>query len=177
MVETEIFIGIAHISGIFIGFEALIGAVRKDEVDSSHLVHIRSVVTVGLVSIVAALIPIGFQAYGISGHLLWFLCGLIFFILNLIVLILSMRKTENRKLLATQMREKPLMTVLFWALLEIPLQVPLILIFTGVFPDLEAGFYITSLLFNMFQAAFVLAQLVYSKVNHKKVNTNSESKE
>ncbi len=173
MVEVEVFIGIAHIAGIFIGFEALIGAIRKNDVDAKHLGHIRSVVTVGLVAIVAALIPIGFQAYGISGHLLWFLCGLVFFTLNLIVLLLSLRKTENRKLISTQMREKPLITILFWVLLELPLQVPLILIFTGVFPELEAGFYITSLLFNMFQAAFVLGQLVYSKVDSSKSKSNS----
>ena len=172
MVEIEFFVGMAHIAGIFIGFEALIGAIRKDEVDASQLGRIRSVVTVGLVSIVAALIPIGFSYYGLSGHILWFLCSLIFFILNLVVMILSLRNSENRKLLATQIRAKPVLTILFWVLLELPLQIPLILTIIGVFPDLEQGFYVTSLLFNLFQAAFILGQLVYAKV--KKSSSKKE---
>jgi hypothetical protein len=165
MVEIELFVGLAHIAGIFIGFEALIGAIRKDEVDASQLGRIRSVVTVGLVALVASLIPIGFQYYGITGHILWFLCSLIFLLLDWGAIVFALRNSENRKLLKTQMQKNPIMTVLFWILLEIPLQVPLILTLIGGFPNLESGFYITSLLFNLFQAAFVLGQLVYSKVS------------
>jgi hypothetical protein len=52
----------------------------------------------------------------------------------------------------------------FWILLELPLQIPLILILLGLRPDLEPAFYLTALMFNLFEAAFVLAQLVYSEV-------------
>jgi hypothetical protein len=169
MVEVELFVGIAHIAGIFIGFEALIGAIRKDEVDASQLGRIRGVVTIGLITIVSALIPIGFSYYGLTNHILWFLCSLVFLFLNWFVIIFSMRNPENRNEFFTLMRTKPVITVLFWILLEIPLQAPLILILTGVFTDLEPGFYITALLISLFQAAFVLGQLVYSKVpNHPK---------
>jgi len=66
--NVEIFIGIAHIAGIFVGFEALISVTHQKEVG-----RIRGIVTVGLTTIIASLIPIGLGIYGFSGHCLWFL--------------------------------------------------------------------------------------------------------
>ena len=63
MVENiEIFIGIAHIAGIFVGFEALISVTHQKEVG-----RIRGLVTVGLTTIIVSLIPIGLSVYGFSG--------------------------------------------------------------------------------------------------------------
>ena len=45
------------------------------------------------------------------------------------------------------------------------MQIPLVLTVLGLYPHLEPAFYITSLVLNQFQAAFVLAQLVYSQAN------------
>ena len=161
MIENvEIFIGIAHIAGIFVGFEALIGVTHKKELE-----RIRSIVTTGLVVIIASLIPIGLESYGLNGHILWFWCSLLFFCLNWVVIILSLQKPENREVLKTQMRSNPVMAIFFWVLLEIPLQVPLILAIIGLFPDLEPAFYTTALLFNLFEAAFVLTQLVYTQAD------------
>jgi hypothetical protein len=162
--NVDFFVGIAHIAGIFVGFGALISVTGKDEIEVSRLVRIRGLVTVGLGVIIAALIPIGFDLYGISGHILWFLCSLIFLILNWVVIILGLRNPENRELMINQMRASPVMAVFFWLLLEVPLQVPLILTLLGLFPNLEPAFYTTALLFNLFEAAFVLTQLVYSQV-------------
>jgi hypothetical protein len=161
--NIDFFVGIAHIAGVFIGFGALISATRKGEIEFSQLGGLRSVVTVGLVVIVAALIPIGFYQYGINGHILWFLCSLIFFLLNWAVMILVLRKPEYRELTTAQMRSSPVMFVFFW-LIELLLQVPLILTLLGLFPDLEPAFYTTALLSNLFEAVLALAQLVYREV-------------
>ncbi|MFX0075386.1 MAG: hypothetical protein ACFE96_08090 [Candidatus Hermodarchaeota archaeon] len=158
--NLEIFIGIAHIAGIFVGFEALISATHRKEVG-----RIRGIVTVGLTTIIASLIPIGLGIYGISGHSLWFLSSLIYFCLDWTVIILSLRMPENREILMSQMKTSPVMGILFWLVFEVPLQVPLILTIIGLFPDLEEAFYITALLFNLFSAAYVLSQIVYTKAN------------
>jgi hypothetical protein len=50
-------------------------------------------------------------------------------------------------------------------LLELPVQVPLILSVLGIRPDLQPAFYLTALVFNLFEAAFVLAQFVYLQVS------------
>ena len=126
--NIEIFIGIAHIAGIFVGFEALISATHQKEV-----VRIRGLVTVGLTTIIASLLPIGLSSYGFSGHLLWFLCSLIYFCLDWTVLFLSLRKSETRELLRNERKTHPVMAILFWLLFEVPLQVPLILVIIGLF--------------------------------------------
>ena len=156
MVENiEIFIGIAHIAGIFVGFEALISVTHQKEAG-----RIRGIITVGLSTIIASLIPIGLGAYGFSGHSLWFLSSLFYFCLDWTVIILSLRMPENRELMRNQTKTS---TMLFWLIFEIPLQISLILTLIGLFPDLEQAFYITALLFNLFSAAYVLSQIVYTK--------------
>ena len=155
--NAEIFIGIAHIAGIFVGFEALISVTHEKEVG-----RIRGIVTVGLMTIIAALIPIGLSSYGSSGHSLWFLSSLIYLCLNWTVIILSLRRSEDREYLKTQSKTS---MILFWLIFEVPLEVPLILTVIGLFPHLEEAFYITALLFNLFSAAYVLSQIVYTKAD------------
>jgi hypothetical protein len=155
--NIEIFIGIAHIAGIFVGFEALISATHKKEAE-----RIKGIITVGLTTIIASLLPIGLGSYGFSGHILWFLCSLIYFSLDWTVIILSLRMSENREYLKTQTKTS---TIFFWLIFEVPIQVSLILTLIGLFPDLEEAFYTTALLFNLFSAAYVLSQIVYKKVD------------
>ncbi|MFW9785727.1 MAG: hypothetical protein ACFFFB_25815 [Candidatus Heimdallarchaeota archaeon] len=72
------------------------------------------------------------------------------------------------------MRSSPVTTVFFFLLLEIPLQVPLILVMIGLYPDLEPALYTTALFFNLFEAAVVLAQLVYLQVEGSSGKRSSE---
>ncbi|TXT66354.1 MAG: conserved membrane protein of unknown function [Promethearchaeota archaeon] len=161
--DIELFIGIAHIAGIFVGFGALISLTGRDEIEVSQLGRIRSVVTSGLLVIVASLIPIGLDRYGLEGHIFWFLCSLIFLCLNWALIIVSLRNPENREAAINQIKSSKVVSLLFWILLEIPLQIPLILTIIGIFPNFEAAFYTTALLFSLFEAIFVLGQVVYSQ--------------
>ena len=116
--NVEIFIGIAHIAGVFVGFAALISIIRRDEIELFKLSRIRAVVTIGLLVIIGALIPIGFDLYGFSGHILWFICSLIFLALNWLMGIFSLLNPENRENMRAQMRDSPLNSVFFWLLFE-----------------------------------------------------------
>ncbi|MBD3212576.1 MAG: hypothetical protein GF311_08205 [Candidatus Lokiarchaeota archaeon] len=163
--EIELFIGIAHIAGIFVGFGALISLTGRDEIEVSQLGRIRSVVTSGLLVIVASLIPIGLDQYGLTGHIFWFLCSLIFLCLNWVLIIFSLRNPENKETAINQIKSSKVISLVFWVSLEIPLQIPLILTIIGIFPNFEAAFYTTALLFSLFEAIFVLGQVVYSQSN------------
>ncbi len=167
-IDVGLFITIAEIAGIFVGFGALIGVTRRNAIETAILWRIRGLVTIGLGVIVGALIPILLSRFGIDGHNLWLLCGVTYFSLNLVFSIWSLRKPEVRRLVFTDVAANPTVSLFFWLLLEIPLQVPLILIILGVFPDLEPAFYTTSLFFSLFEAAFILAQFVYSQTSNKK---------
>ena len=88
--DFEFFIGIASIAGVFVGFAALISVTHRDAIEAFQLVRIRAVVTIGLMVIVASLIPIGLNYYGVTGHNLWFICSLVFLFLNWTMAILSL---------------------------------------------------------------------------------------
>lgn len=163
--DLNLLTAIAEIAGVFVGFGALISVTRRSEIDAAQLSQIRAVVTIGLVVMVAALIPVGLGHYGITGHDLWLVCSIIFLLLIWAVTISSLRSPENRQLALTRARDNPMMAAFFWLLLEIPMQAPLVLVIIGANPELEPAFYITSLVLNLFQAAFVLAQFVYSQAN------------
>lgn len=161
--DVGLFVTIAEIAGVFVGFAALIAVTRRAEMDPSQLGQIRAVVTIGLLVVVAALIPVALAAYNIEGHTLWLVAGATYLVLNWVVIVLALRRPENRQLAAAQARTKPVMATIFW-ILEIPIQVPLLLIVFGVNRDLDLAFYITALVFHLFEAALVLAQLVYAQV-------------
>lgn len=167
--DFSLLITIAQIAGVFVGFGALISVTGKTGIDASQLGQIRAVVTIGLVVIVAALIPVGLGRYGITDHALWASCSLVFIILSWMVTIYSLKRPENRELTFARAKANPIMAVFFWILLEVPMQLPLILTVLGVFPHLESAFYITALVLNVFQAAFVLAQFVYSQQGQAEV--------
>ena len=163
MDNMNFFVAIAEIAGVFVGFGALISVTRRTRYEVSQIGRIRAVVTIGLLVIIASLIPVLLSSYGLSGHKLWFTSSLLFLFLNLAVIILSVLRPENRVLMAAQSRANPLMAAFFWLLLEIPVQVPLILVLTALWQDLEPAFYTTALVFNLFEAAYVLAQLVHAQ--------------
>ena len=55
--DLLLLVAIAEIAGIFVGFGALIGAIRPNEIAAAQLARLRGLVTIGLTIIVAALVP------------------------------------------------------------------------------------------------------------------------
>ncbi|MHA2407052.1 MAG: hypothetical protein ACXACA_01595 [Candidatus Ranarchaeia archaeon] len=174
--DFELFIAIAEIAGIFVGFGALISITSKDEFAPPQLARIRGVVTIGLVVIVVALVPIGLNRYGITDHPLWFTSSLIYFLINWAGIIYGFHQAENREFLQSEIRTSPIPTAFFWILLEIPLQAPLILTLLGWYPTLEPAFYTTALLFYLFEGVFILTQLVYTQVETKNTQEGKPTK-
>lgn len=163
MFDAALFVTIAEISGVFVGFAALIAVTRRSEIDAAQLGQIQAVVTIGLVVVVAALVPVGLGVYEVAGHGLWVASSLIYLALNWIVIVMALRRSENRQIAGAQARSNPITAAFFW-LLEIAVQLPLFLVVFGVNPDLDVAFYMTALVFHLFEAAFILAQLVYTQV-------------
>ena len=163
--DLDMFVGLAEIAGVFVGFAALISLTRRSEIQPPQLAQIRGVVSIGLLVIVASLFPVGLHRYGVTGHSLWLVSSLVFLALLWFAIIFGFSRPEYRKLMASQMRTTPVMTAFFWLVLEVPIQVPLFLTVLGLFPDLEPAFYATGLILHLFEGAFVLTQLVYARVS------------
>lgn len=158
-----VLVAIAEIAGVFVGFGALISVTRRTRSEAAQIGRIRAVVTIGLLVIIAAIIPVVLNEYGLEDHTLWFIASLLFLLLNLVLIIVSLRRADNKELMTTQTRTNPLMAAVFWILLELPVQLPLFLLLIGIWPHLDPALYLTSLVCTMFEAAFVLAQLVYAR--------------
>ncbi|GAA1058936.1 hypothetical protein [Agromyces bracchium] len=164
MSDAALFVGIAEIAGVFVGFAALISVTGRDEIAPSQLAQVRAVVTIGLVVIVAALLPVALSAYGLDAPVLWRVSSGLFLVLVWVVMALALRRPENRRSARTQARRSPGLTAVFWGVLEVAIQVPLLLAVLGVVEDLARAFYTTALVVHLFEAAFVLGQLVYARM-------------
>lgn len=163
MAEADLFIALAGVAGVFVGFGALISAGPETGRSGAQLGRIRTSVTNGLVVIVAALIPVTLARYQLSGHALWLASSLIFLVISWMVIVTALRRAEFRELALSQVRSRPIQSGFFWVMLELPVQVPLLMTVLGINPDLEPAYYLTALVFNLFQAAFVLTQFVYAQ--------------
>ena len=161
--DFNFLIRIAQLAGVFVGFGALISVMDSRNANATQLTQIRAVVSIGLIVIVAALLPVGLGRYGVTGQDLWRVCSLVFLGLVWSVTILSLRMAEGRQLAIARMRSNPIGTAFFWLALEIPLQVPLILTALGLYSQFHPAFYTTALIVNIFEAVFVFAQFVYSQ--------------
>jgi hypothetical protein len=163
--DPGLFVAIAEIAGVFVGFAALISVTGRDEVAAAQLAQVRAVVTIGLVVIVAALVPVGLERYGLGSATLWRVSSAVFLVLVWVVVALSLRRRENRSLVRAQARSSPALAGVFWGVLEVAIQVPLLLAVVGVLPDLAQAFYTTALVVHLFEAAFVLGQFVYARIS------------
>lgn len=166
--DANLFVAIAEVAGVFVGFGALIAIIRHGEISAAQLARVRAMVTIGLVVIVAALLPVVVAQYAIEDHVLWVVASAVFLAVDWAAIVLALRNASTRGMMLDQARQSPAVAAFFWVLLEvIPVQLPLILVILGVNPKLDVAFYLTALSFNLFQAAFALAQLVYLEVGRE----------
>ena len=105
--DSQLFVAMAEIAGVFVGFGALISVTRRSDIEPDQLGSIRAMVTAGLTVVVAALVPVALASYGISGQSLWFISSLVFLGLSWAVIVLSLRAPENRSLMASRARQRP----------------------------------------------------------------------
>jgi hypothetical protein len=166
-VDPNVLIGVASLAGVFVGFGALISVVRSEESEPHQLGLIRLLVSVSLVAIVGALVPLVLETYGIAGHTIWALSSVVYLGLLWVVIALALSSPAYQRTLAGQARRNRVLAAGFWLvriLIWVAIQLPLVLIILNVSPDRDVALYLTSVAFNVCSAAFLLAQIVYAQV-------------
>jgi len=161
--DASLFVTLAEIAGVFVGFGALISVTRRGEIETTQHGRLRGLVTIGLLAVIAALLPVVIGRYGVIDYGLWLISSLIFLSLNWAVILFALRRPDDRDVALRQSRTHPVQTAVFWILLEGAVQLPLILIVVGLFPDIEPALYMTAVVLQIFEAAFVLAQIDYAQ--------------
>ncbi len=159
--DLHLFLSIAEIAGVFVGFGALISAASEHSLATRA--ELRAVVLTGLVVLVAALLPIGLARYGLVDRALWGWSSAGFLLVIWVAIIAMVNHPEGRRWLRADVREHPLHNLLLWVALELPLQGALVLALFSVIPALDPAFYVTALVLNLVEAAYLLARVVLAR--------------
>lgn len=162
--DFDVFLAIAEIAGVFVGFGALIAITRAADGARGDLIRLGSVVTIGLYVIVGALVPVALGRYGLDGGALWRWSGAVLLVGIWFGIIVLIRVPEIRAFLRADARDHPASAFFFYVVLELPIHIVLILVLFGVPPSQGPALYTTALVLALFEAATVLSQLVYSRL-------------
>jgi hypothetical protein len=163
MQDTELFLSLAEIAGVFVGFAALISVRGGGPSEAHEVTYIRWVVTLGVWVVIAAIAPIIVSRYGVTGHELWLVCSLPGLGLFLGLWIGSERTTEARELGAAYSRAQTVGVVAFTLAFAVLVIAALVLIVLDLFPDQEPALYLTAVALVLSLGAFTLLLLVVSQ--------------
>jgi hypothetical protein len=155
-------LSIAQIAGVFVGFAALVSVLRDRSGGTpgvAEMTQLSGAVMPGLVVVVAGLIPVVLARYPISTPVVWRLSCAGFLI---IIWLLVLSYGRSLELVREAFRAAPVSTSVVWFVLEPIVQIPLVLGMLGFLPSLAPAFYLTALVVNLAQAAFMFSQLVVS---------------
>ena len=163
MPDTELFLSLAEIAGVFVGFGALIALRSRGPGDSFDVLVIGMVVWFAIAVVIIALAPVAVGGFGVTGHTLWLVCSvmalLVFFAGDEVV---GRASTERQAFLAAapirrRWKGELATGVVSW----IPATVALGLVILGVLPEQEAALYFLAAALLLLGAALLLLQSVF----------------
>lgn len=163
MQDTELFLSLAEIAGVFVGFGALIALRSSGPGDMYDLLMIGMVVWVAIAVAIIAIAPVAVSGFGIADHTLWLACSvialLVFFAGDEVV---TRASRERRSFIAeAPMRRRWKGELAVGAVTWIPATVALGLVILGVLPEQEAALYFLAAALFLLLAAILLLMIVF----------------
>ena len=170
MQDADLFLELAAIAGVFVGFGALI-AVRSGGASGVFEVgYMRSVVSIGALTIAAALAPVTLARYDLTEHEVWALSSAIVLLGWVVFVAANARTPEYRANWAGEIearrRGSRWRTAAYWAVyaaIVSPLFLIPVAIVLALVPELEAALYLTDVVLILGAATVTLLGLVYSQ--------------
>lgn len=160
--DTELFVHFAEIAGVFVGFGALIGLRSAGRIDLHDVIYLRAVLILGVWVVIAALLPITVNRYGVDGHALWLACALAVGVLWIVGFIALNRSADMR---ALNRNAEPVDRI--FPIVGLPLHLviagSMVLIVIGVWPHLDEALYVTGLTAGVVFAGYTLLASVLSR--------------
>ena len=162
MQDADLFMELAAIAGVFVGFGALIAVRSGSARDAFEVSWMRGVVSVGLVAVLAALAPVVISRYGLKGHEVWALSSIVFLVGFIGVFALNMLSPETR--VADEGIPRGILVVRFaiWLPTMIVVFLAPIAIMLGVTPVAEEALYFTLVVLALLLCAMALLMLVFT---------------
>jgi hypothetical protein len=169
MQDADLFIGLAGIAGVFVGFGALIAARSGGPSEAMEVAPMRMVVMLGMMAIVAALAPVTLARYGPTGHQVWALSSAVVVLSWLVVFVANSRTPEWREGWAMSTAParagrlgafEAIEWVVYVFYMLASLLTPIVIVL-GLAPDLEAALYFTVVVLILLGAGWALLGLVF----------------
>jgi hypothetical protein len=163
MQDADLFMELAGIAGVFVGFAALIAVRSGGSTDPGEVTGIRWLVSVAMWVVVAALAPVIVSRYDLADHEVWLACGLVALAMWVAVLVVNGLSPEYRQDMARYSRARILGEEAVGALIYVPMLGALIIVVLGLAPDQETALYFTAVGLGLFLAALGLLIMVFSQ--------------
>ncbi len=167
MADTELLIPLAEIAGVFVGFGALIAVRSGGPSDPYEVAPMRVVVSIGMLSVVAALTPGVLGRFDLTEHAVWALSSAVVLATWLVTLGAIFRSPESRAVLGDKEGAWPRprwLAVPEWVAYVLLMAVwtlsPIVII-VGVVPEFEAALYYAVVALYLVGAGWTLLTLVF----------------
>ena len=163
---TDLFLSLAEIAGVFVGFGALIAVRSATTMGANEVNGIRWVVTTAIWVVIVALAPIIVSSYGLTSPELWRVCSLLALALLVVMMVVFLRTPENQAVLADNLATVPptLTALVMGPTVWVPmllLVVALALVALGPFPNLEQALYLTAVALGLLMGALGMFVAVF----------------
>ncbi|HLO35290.1 MAG TPA: hypothetical protein VK194_04380 [Candidatus Deferrimicrobium sp.] len=165
MQDTDLFLALAEIAGVFVGFGALIAVRSGGASEAQEVAPVRAVVMTGMMTIIAALAPVTLGRYDLTDHQTWALSSVLVLVsytgLGFIHIRAPEYKAAAADVMATRSWKQNLLEDVAFMLMFGGSALALIAIVLGAAPGLEAALYFTVVVLILLQAAWTLLWLVF----------------
>ena len=163
MQHAELFLSLAEIAGVFVGFGALIAVRSGGSARPAEVLFVSLLVLTGVQAIAMALVPVVIGGFDIPGHAVWASCSIVALAVFWVGQWVHERFSPERRayisaagLGARGRREWEVVGAVFW----LPMTVALALIVLGPVPDLEAALYVAAVVLIVLMDAELLLAMV-----------------
>ncbi len=170
MQDADLFIGLAGIAGVFVGFGALIAVRSSGPSGALEVAPMRVVVSMGMMAVIAAIAPVALARYGPTAHQVWALSSAVVLLSLLVLVAVSARTPEFRESWATSTAPartgglravEAVQGAVYLLYMMVSFLAPIVIVL-GLAPDLEAALYFTVVVLILLGAGWSLLGLVYA---------------
>ena len=165
MQDTELFLSLAEIAGVFVGFGALIAVRSGGASGPQEVAPMRLVVGFGMLTIIAALAPVTLGRYDLTSHQVLALSSVLVMVGYAGLLFIQVRAPEYKAakttVMATRPRIQSLIEDVAFLFIGGGSALALLAIMLGVAPEFEAALYLTVVVLLLVMAAWTLLWLVF----------------
>jgi len=164
MQDTDLFMELAGIAGVFVGFGALIALRSGGASEPQEVSPVRVTVAAGMMTIIGALAPVALGLYDLSAHQVWVLSSVLVVLGMFGITFKHIRSPEYKAYAASgRLRPSDAVGLVAWILLVGGMLLAPVIIVLGLAPDLEAALYFTVLVLILVLAVWALMSLVFAQ--------------